>query len=131
MPLVTRNQGNILFTKELHRRYQGRFYTIAVHPGVIRTDLTRYHGGFLQQLVVSAAFSLRVPVLMHPQGLSSETPENGALTSLYAASSPDATRHDGQASAPFLDTESLRQLIVHLTVSRSLWSRGATVWACA
>lgn len=107
MPLVTHNQGNILFTKELHRRYQGKLYTIALDPGVIRIDLTRYHSGILQRLSVSTAFSPSGPVLTHPQGMTSETLENGALTSLYAASSPDATRHDGKASASCLGIESL------------------------
>lgn len=93
------NQGNILFTKELHRRYQTKLYTIALHPGVIKTELTRYHSGVFQRLIVSTTFSLRVPVPMHPQSMTFETPENGALTTLYAASSPDAIHHDGKASA--------------------------------
>lgn len=100
------NQGNILFSKELHQRYQTKLCTITLHPGVIKTDLTRNHSGILQKLTVSTTFSLRVPVLMHPQGMASQTPENGALTTLYAASSADAIRHDGKASTHYLSIQS-------------------------
>lgn len=69
--------ANILFTYELARRLAGTGVTAnCVHPGVVRT-------GWAQSSTGLFGFAVR---LAHPFMLS---PERGAETSLYAATSPD------------------------------------------
>lgn len=58
--------GNILFAKELARRYEGTLISLAIHPGIVRTDVTRnmpmylkypnqWLGGIVQQYQKSVA----------------------------------------------------------------------------
>ena len=69
--------ANLLFTYELAQRLEGTGVTVnALHPGVVATNIGR-NNGFLGKLVM--------PVL----SLFLITAEEGAQTSIYAASSPD------------------------------------------
>ncbi|GJQ13095.1 hypothetical protein GpartN1_g4886.t1 [Galdieria partita] len=66
--------ANLLFAKELAKRLQKtQVYVNALHPGVIRSELFRSENPFL--LLPIMAFARNT--------------ENGALTSLYVATSPD------------------------------------------
>lgn len=69
--------ANVLFTYELARRLEGTGVTAnALHPGVIRSGFGRNNGGWL-----GFGVKLMAPFLI--------TPEKGARTTVYLASSPD------------------------------------------
>ena len=72
--------ANVLFTYELARRLEGTGVTVnCVHPGVVRgTGLGR---GERFPLPIRVLWALARPFM--------KTPEQGAKTSLYAATSPD------------------------------------------
>lgn len=68
---------NILFTKELAERLRGTKVTAnCLHPGLVASGFGRTHGGFMG-LVIRLA---------HPFMI---TPEEGAKTQVWLASSPD------------------------------------------
>jgi len=49
--------GNILFSKELARRYGGEgIVSISLHPGIINTDLVRHTGTRMQRLIQTVAY---------------------------------------------------------------------------
>jgi NAD(P)-dependent dehydrogenase (short-subunit alcohol dehydrogenase family) len=77
--------ANILFTVELARRLGGTGVTAnAVHPGGVATRLGTNNPGLLGKLV---------PLMMRP---FFKTPEQGAATSLYVATSPDLAQTNGR-----------------------------------
>ncbi len=70
--------ANIMFTDELARRLQGTSVTAnCLHPGVVATNFAANNGGFYRAVVR--------PVL----NVFSISPERGAATSVYLASSPE------------------------------------------
>lgn len=82
--------ANLLFTCELARRLEGSGVTAnAVTPGIVRTNLGRH---------------VHIPVLVRPlfdllsQSLF-RSPEEGAQTSVYVASSPDVDNVQGKCFA--------------------------------
>lgn len=69
--------ANVLFTHELARRLEGAGVTATVlHPGVVRTAFGREDAGRLMRLM----FPVVTPFM--------KSPEHGAATSIYLASSP-------------------------------------------
>jgi retinol dehydrogenase 12 len=76
--------ANILFTRELARRLAGTKVTAnSLHPGVVRTGFGRGDGGLLAWGVkIAGAFFL--------------SPEQGAATSIYLASSPEVAGVTGK-----------------------------------
>ncbi len=75
---------NILFTYELARRLEGSGVTAnCLHPGFVRTEIFRQRGA-IGWLVRRAA------------DLIALSPEQGALTSIYLASSPEVAGVSGQ-----------------------------------
>jgi NAD(P)-dependent dehydrogenase (short-subunit alcohol dehydrogenase family) len=76
--------ANILFTRELARRFEGTGVTAnALHPGYVRTQIFRAEG-FAGWLMRKAAELFAI------------TPEEGAQTSIYLAASPDVEGQTGQ-----------------------------------
>ncbi len=76
--------ANILFSRALARRLEGTGVTVnCLHPGVVRTDLVREGTHFL-----AIAFRLL--------GRFYLTPEKGAETSIFLASSPEVAGVTGQ-----------------------------------
>ena len=70
--------ATILFTKELARRLEGTGVTVnALHPGFVSTGFGKNNPGFLMK-------SIRAVV-----PLVARSPEIGARTSIYLASSPE------------------------------------------
>eukprot|EP00871_Galdieria_phlegrea_P005348 jgi/Galph1/5814/GphlegSOOS_G4489.1 len=66
--------ANLLFAKELARRLEKtNVYVNALHPGVIRSELFRTEKSFVKDLIMAFA----------------RNTENGAMTTLYVATSPD------------------------------------------
>jgi retinol dehydrogenase-14 len=77
--------ANVLFTVELARRLEGTTVTAnALHPGVVSTRFGAEDPGAVQRLLVP---------LIRPLMLS---PEKGAATSVYLASSPDVAATTGR-----------------------------------
>jgi NAD(P)-dependent dehydrogenase (short-subunit alcohol dehydrogenase family) len=76
---------NIMFTYELARRLEGTGVTANVlHPGFVRTNFGKSEGGFGRRLF----FKLISPF--------AKSPEKGAETSIYLASSPKVERVSGK-----------------------------------
>jgi NAD(P)-dependent dehydrogenase (short-subunit alcohol dehydrogenase family) len=70
--------GNVLFTNALARRLQGTGITVnALHPGAVATNIAKDMRGLLK--VINRTL----------QALFFITPEQGALTSIHVASSPE------------------------------------------
>jgi NAD(P)-dependent dehydrogenase (short-subunit alcohol dehydrogenase family) len=103
----TSKLANILFTTELARRLEGSGVTAnCVHPGAVATGLGTNNGRFGQSL-------------MRVVGLFMRTPEQGAATSLYAATSPElegvsgryyANEREAEPVAAARDTDDARRL---------------------
>jgi NAD(P)-dependent dehydrogenase (short-subunit alcohol dehydrogenase family) len=76
---------NILFTRELARRWSGKGVTAnCLHPGFVATRFGDASGGFLSSVV-------RIG-----KALFAITPEKGAETIVYLASSPDVAAISGE-----------------------------------
>jgi NAD(P)-dependent dehydrogenase (short-subunit alcohol dehydrogenase family) len=84
---------NILFTRELARRLEGTRVTAnCLHPGVVATGFGHKEGGFIH-----FALTLAKPLLM--------TPEKGARTQVWLASSPEVEGVSGK----YFDKQKERQ----------------------
>jgi NAD(P)-dependent dehydrogenase (short-subunit alcohol dehydrogenase family) len=75
---------NILFTRELSRRWSGHGVTVnCLHPGFVATRIGNGSGGFLSHAArLAKTFAI--------------SPEKGAQTIVYLASSPDVARISGE-----------------------------------
>lgn len=77
--------ANVMFTRELSRRLAGTGVTVnAMHPGVVRTNFGREHPSTLMKVVIAVAN----PFML--------TPEQGADTAVWLASSPDVAGVSGK-----------------------------------
>ena len=77
--------ANILFTYELARRLEGTGVTVnTLHPGFVKTSFFKDWGGWIGTVTKLAASVLAL------------TPERGAITSIYLASSPEVEGISGQ-----------------------------------
>lgn len=76
---------NLLFTYELARRLEGSGVTVnALHPGFVRTNLAQRENGWLVRLFAPLAF------------IFADSPEEGAETPIYLASSPEVAGVTGR-----------------------------------
>ena len=101
--------ANILFTYELARRLQGTGVTAnALHPGQVTTNIWRTN------------FGIFGPLLKWFIGLSGLTPEEGADTVIYLASSPEV---DGVSGKYFVKRQATASsaLSYDEQVARRLW----------
>ena len=105
--------SNVLFTEELARRLDGRGVTAyALHPGVVASDIWR-----------------RVPWPVRPLlKLRMITPQQGARTSLYCATSPEVA----QVSGRFYDkcAERPASPVATPELAGALWER-SEAWTAA
>ena len=75
--------GNILFVRALSRRLNGTGVTInALHPGLVRTNLGDEGGTWMKVVLKASTFFML-------------SPEQGASTSVYLATSPEVAGHSG------------------------------------
>jgi NAD(P)-dependent dehydrogenase (short-subunit alcohol dehydrogenase family) len=101
--------ANILFTYELARRLDSRQVTAnALHPGHVATDMWRTN------------FPLIGPVLKWVMGFFALTPEQGADTAIYLASSPEV---EGTSGKYFANREAVESspLSYDEGVAQRLW----------
>jgi NAD(P)-dependent dehydrogenase (short-subunit alcohol dehydrogenase family) len=90
--------ANLLFARQLARRLQGSNQTAnAVHPGVIRTNLGRHMGGF-----VNGMFAFVGP-------LFTKSVAQGAATQCYVATHPSLATISGRYFADCNEAPSSRQ----------------------
>jgi NAD(P)-dependent dehydrogenase (short-subunit alcohol dehydrogenase family) len=100
---------NVLFTYELARRLEGTGVTVnAMHPGFVRTKLGRRGNGFMGRFVMPIA------------SLFGRSPERGAETAIYLASSPEV---EGVSSKYFVDNQEVRtvELSYDEAVQAKMW----------
>jgi NAD(P)-dependent dehydrogenase (short-subunit alcohol dehydrogenase family) len=101
--------ANLLFTYELARRLEGTGVTAnALHPGVIGSGFAQTYGGAMALLVKIAK-----PFLL--------TPEEGARTSVYLASSPEVEGVTGKYFARCKPVKS-NALSYDEAAQRKLWA---------
>lgn len=100
--------ANVLFTYELTRRLEGIGVTVnCVHPGTVRTNFARDNGGFLGLIVeIFGPFML--------------SPEQGARTVIWLASSPEVVHATGKYFAKLSEMRSSRESY-DLEVAKRLW----------
>jgi NAD(P)-dependent dehydrogenase (short-subunit alcohol dehydrogenase family) len=100
--------ANILYTYELARRLEGKGVTAnCLHPGVVATGFGRNDKSWL-----SFAIKLVAPFFL--------TPEEGAKTSIYLASSPEVANVSGKYFAKSKEKKSNRESYDR-DVGRRLW----------
>ncbi len=97
--------ANILFTRRLAKDLEGSGVTAnCLHPGVVNTQLFNKLPGFIQK--VSSLFMI--------------TPEKGAQTSIYLATSPDVENITGE----YFDKRKIAKTTAHardMQVADTLW----------
>ena len=87
--------ANLLFTYELARRLEGSGVTVnALHPGFVTSNFAKNNG-------LAARLGMNLLNLLHV----GRTPEEGAKTSIYLASSPEVAAVTGQY---FVDKKAVR-----------------------
>ncbi|MCB0559813.1 MAG: SDR family oxidoreductase [Lewinellaceae bacterium] len=100
--------ANVLFTRELARRYP-EIHSFALHPGAVRTQIGNKHSKWYTSL-----FWHLLKVLM-------VTPDKGAGTSVYLATSPEVK----DASGLFFDDKQRRRELSEAgrsdALARQLW----------
>jgi NAD(P)-dependent dehydrogenase (short-subunit alcohol dehydrogenase family) len=101
--------ANLLFTYELARRLEGTGVTVnALHPGFVRTGFFRELGGWRGWVIRTSA------------ALVALTPEQGARTVIYLASSPDVAKVTGRYFAKEKPARSSPRSLDQTTAQR-LW----------
>jgi len=101
--------GPILFSNELAKRYgaQGLVST-SLNPGNIQSDLGRHW-------VAVKKLMMKLFVTLHPVS-------QGALTQLYAGTSPDAKLHNGKYLIPWARVGNTREDMADPEASAKLWA---------
>ncbi|XP_074051130.1 retinol dehydrogenase 14 [Macrotis lagotis] len=103
--------ANILFTRELARRLEGTGVTAnALHPGIVRTDLGRH---------LAIPWPLR-PLFHLVSWAFFKSPEEGAQTAVYLASSPEVEGVSGKYFGNCKE-EPLLPIAMDDSVARKLW----------
>eukprot|EP01023_Acetabularia_acetabulum_P038746 TRINITY_DN370_c1_g1_i5.p4 TRINITY_DN370_c1_g1~~TRINITY_DN370_c1_g1_i5.p4 ORF type:complete len:194 (-),score=28.14 TRINITY_DN370_c1_g1_i5:626-1207(-) len=114
--------ANILFTYELSRKLQGktRCTVNCLHPGVVATELARY--------ILPNNFPF-YDVVNNVSKLFTKTPEEGALTSIYLASSPEV---QGVSSKYYVDSKPSASSFASYdtNMSKQLWDVSLELTKC-
>jgi NAD(P)-dependent dehydrogenase (short-subunit alcohol dehydrogenase family) len=105
--------ANILFTTELARRLEGTGVTVnALHPGLVSTGFGKNNPGLLMKIM-----GLVIPLI-------ARSPEKGAETSIYLASSPVVQNITGKYFVDCKVTQPAPQA-TESGVARKLWDVSA------
>jgi NAD(P)-dependent dehydrogenase (short-subunit alcohol dehydrogenase family) len=105
--------ANILFTTELARRLEGTGVTVnALHPGFTSTGFGKNNPGFLMKIMGAV-----VPLV-------ARSPEKGAATSIYLASSPEVQSITGKYFVDCIVTQPAPQAAAS-AVAKKLWDVSA------
>ena len=105
--------ANILFTTELARRLQGTGVTVnALHPGLTSTGFGKNNPGLLMKIMGAV-----IPLI-------ARSPEKGAETSIYLASSPEVQSITGKYFVNRKVTQPAPQA-ADQAVARKLWDASA------
>jgi NAD(P)-dependent dehydrogenase (short-subunit alcohol dehydrogenase family) len=105
--------ANILFTIELAHRLEGTGVTVnSLHPGLVNTGFGRNNPGLLMKVM-----GVLIPLI-------ARSPEKGARTSIYLASSPDVQNISGKYFVDSKVTQPAPQA-ADMAVARSLWDVSA------
>jgi NAD(P)-dependent dehydrogenase (short-subunit alcohol dehydrogenase family) len=105
--------ANILFTTELARRLEGTGVTVnALHPGLTSTGFGRNNPGVLMAIMGAV-----IPLI-------ARSPEKGAQTSIYLASSPEVQSVTGKYFVDCRVTKTAPQA-ADMAVAKKLWDVSA------
>jgi len=104
--------ANILFTIELARRLEGTVTVNALHPGLTSTGFGKNNPGFLMKIM-----GVVIPLV-------ARSPEKGAKTSIYLASSPEVQSVTGKYFVDCKVTQPAPQA-ADSAVARRLWDVSA------
>ena len=111
--------ANILYARELARRLKessapnnSQVYVNAIHPGVVNTELMRQFGTWVNWLLTPAKWLFML------------TPEQGALTQLYAATDPriEVDHVQGRYFVPIAKPSSTTKTAEDERLAKELWS---------
>lgn len=113
--------ANILFAKELHKRMRvrgGRVKVFCVHPGLVRTEVTRHMHWFIQLL--NNIFS---PILSTLQ----KTPEQGAYCSIYCATDAQLVAKPDNTARYYFHCNAVQESLAaqNMEAARLLWTMSA------
>ncbi|KAJ3304783.1 hypothetical protein HDV03_002324 [Kappamyces sp. JEL0829] len=103
--------ANVLFVAELHRRFGDKLTAVAVHPGVVKTNL----------LVDLKPQSLVHGVMMKFTPLIGLTPREGSITPLFALTHPNGAELKGKYLVPYCKTEVPSDLGRNAELAQRLW----------
>ncbi|KZV61496.1 NAD(P)-binding protein [Peniophora sp. CONT] len=81
----TSKLGNVLFARELARRYGDKIVSTSLNPGNLKTDLQRHLPGWQQTLI---------NLILYPSPM-------GAITQLWAGTAPEAVDFNGKFLIPW------------------------------
>ncbi|KAI6038878.1 hypothetical protein EDC04DRAFT_1844470 [Pisolithus marmoratus] len=99
--------ANIVFSAELHRRYGGQgIVSTSANPGLIATELLRHSAGILLWFANLTLYHV----------------SQGALTQLYAGTSPEAARLGGQHFVPWARVGKCLPYTQDPQLGRELWT---------
>jgi NAD(P)-dependent dehydrogenase (short-subunit alcohol dehydrogenase family) len=105
--------ANILFTTELARRLEGTGVTVnALHPGLTSTGFGKNNPGLLMKIMGAV-----IPLI-------ARSPEKGAETSIYLASSPEVQSITGKYFVDCKVTQGAPQA-TDMVVAKKLWDVSA------
>jgi NAD(P)-dependent dehydrogenase (short-subunit alcohol dehydrogenase family) len=107
--------ANILFTTEMAQRLEGTGVTVnALHPGLTSTGFGQNNPGFLMKIMGAV-----IPLIAH-------SPEKGAKTSIYLASSPEVQNISGKYFVNCKVTQPAPQA-ADRAVALKLWDASAEI----
>ncbi|OSC98629.1 NAD-P-binding protein [Trametes coccinea BRFM310] len=98
--------ANVVFSNELHRRYADQgIVSVSLHPGNLKTDLQR-HASKVEMMIAKH--------LLYPAPM-------GALTQLYAGTTPEGAQLGGQYLIPWARVGRAKKETDDPEIGRKLW----------
>ncbi|KAH9929195.1 NAD-P-binding protein [Fomitopsis serialis] len=106
--------GNVIVAREVAKRYGGKgIVSISLDPGNIETDLQRYYIGLPG--LAGALTKVIVKLMLHPAPF-------GALTQLWAGTTPEAIDHNGKYAVPTARIAPCRAEAYDDELGQKVWS---------